>query len=133
MIPEYLTTAEVAALYKVGQPAVRRWARDGLITAVRTPTGRWLFPAAQFAALIQHLNSREILGSLPGARPADAVPEGPAVPPAGRGAAAVTPVTAAAPPTSTRGEHPYPPADPQLLERVIARLVHMDDGTEAAS
>jgi len=52
-IPEYLTAAEVCGLYGVTarQPCI--WARDGKITGIRTPSGRWRFPSAQFADVIR--------------------------------------------------------------------------------
>jgi excisionase family DNA binding protein len=53
--PEYLTSAEVAALYRVSIKQVALWARDGKLTAVRTPGGRYRFPSAQFAGVIGYV------------------------------------------------------------------------------
>ena len=52
-IPEYLTAAEVGALYRVTPRQARIWASAGKVTATRTPGGRWRFPSAQFADLIR--------------------------------------------------------------------------------
>ena len=53
----YLTRSQVASLFGVSVSSVTRWARTGLIKAVRTPGGHYRFPsdetrraAARFAA-----------------------------------------------------------------------------------
>ena len=43
---EYLTTGEVARLFGVSPSAVTRWARTGVIKAIRTPGGHFRFRAA---------------------------------------------------------------------------------------
>ena len=41
----FLSRAEVARLYGVSGSTVTRWARLGLIPAIRTPGGHYRFPA----------------------------------------------------------------------------------------
>ncbi|HEY1252685.1 MAG TPA: helix-turn-helix domain-containing protein [Thermoanaerobaculia bacterium] len=43
---EFLSRGEVARLYGVSLSTVTRWARTGLIQAVRTPGGHYRYPAA---------------------------------------------------------------------------------------
>jgi excisionase family DNA binding protein len=43
----FLQRAEVARLYGVSGSTITRWARLGLIPAVRTPGGHYRFPAAE--------------------------------------------------------------------------------------
>lgn len=45
----YLTTAEVAAMYRVDPKTVGSWARNGKLECITTPGGRRRFPAEQFA------------------------------------------------------------------------------------
>lgn len=51
-VPEHLTPGEVAGLFGVRVATVRRWARSGKITAVRTPGNHRRFPSAQFSPAI---------------------------------------------------------------------------------
>ena len=43
----YLSRSEVARLFGVSVSSVTRWARMGLIKAVRTPGGHYRFPAEE--------------------------------------------------------------------------------------
>jgi excisionase family DNA binding protein len=43
--PEFLSTGEVARLFGVSPSAVTRWARTGVLEAVRTPGGHYRFRA----------------------------------------------------------------------------------------
>jgi excisionase family DNA binding protein len=43
----YLSRSEVARLFGVSVSSVTRWARTGLIKAVRTPGGHYRFPAEE--------------------------------------------------------------------------------------
>lgn len=43
----YLSRPEVARLFGVSASSVTRWARAGLIKAVRTPGGHYRFPAEE--------------------------------------------------------------------------------------
>lgn len=51
----FLTSAEVAALFRVSVNTANRWARQGRLPAFRTPGGQWRFlePAVR-AALPLH-------------------------------------------------------------------------------
>jgi excisionase family DNA binding protein len=44
--PEFLSTGEVALLFGVSPSAVTRWARTGVLRAVRTPGGHYRFRAS---------------------------------------------------------------------------------------
>ena len=44
---EFLTRREVSALFGVSVSTVTRWARLGLLRAIRTPGGHYRFPAAE--------------------------------------------------------------------------------------
>jgi len=44
-IPEFLSRGEVARLFGVSVSTVTRWARTGLLKAVRTPGGHYRFRA----------------------------------------------------------------------------------------
>ena len=45
--PTFLTRRDVARLFGVSVSTVTRWARQGLLRAVRTPGGHWRFPEAE--------------------------------------------------------------------------------------
>jgi excisionase family DNA binding protein len=45
--PEFLSRGEVARLFGVSVSTVTRWARTGLIKAVRTPGGHYRFRAEE--------------------------------------------------------------------------------------
>ena len=45
--PDYLSRSEVARLFGVSASSVTRWARTGLIRAIRTPGGHYRFPAEE--------------------------------------------------------------------------------------
>jgi len=53
-----LTTSDVARLYEVSPSTIRRWADQGLIPTVLTPSGQLRYPAAaiheQLAAAVRH-------------------------------------------------------------------------------
>ncbi len=44
--PRFLSRLDVARLFGVSPSTVTRWARQGLLQAVRTPGGHYRFPAA---------------------------------------------------------------------------------------
>ena len=44
--PEFLSRAEVARLFGVSGSTVTRWARTGVLKAIRTPGGHYRFRAA---------------------------------------------------------------------------------------
>jgi len=43
----FLSRSDVAALFGVSPSTVTRWARKGLLKAVRTPGGHYRFPAGE--------------------------------------------------------------------------------------
>jgi len=43
----FLSRSDVAALFGVSPSTVTRWARKGLLKAVRTPGGHYRFPAVE--------------------------------------------------------------------------------------
>lgn len=43
----YLSRSEVARLFGVSASSITRWARTGLIKAIRTPGGHYRFPAEE--------------------------------------------------------------------------------------
>jgi excisionase family DNA binding protein len=45
--PEFMSRAQVARLFGVSVSSVTRWARAGLIRAIRTPGGHYRFPAEE--------------------------------------------------------------------------------------
>jgi excisionase family DNA binding protein len=45
--PEFLTRGEAAKLFGVSASTVTRWARLGLLRALRTPGGHYRFPAEE--------------------------------------------------------------------------------------
>jgi excisionase family DNA binding protein len=47
-----LTTAEVAALFRVDAKAVTRWAKAGKLDAIRTPGGRYRIREASVLAFL---------------------------------------------------------------------------------
>lgn len=47
-----LTSSEVAALFRVGQSSVNRWAVTGRISSLRTPGGRYRFRESEVRALL---------------------------------------------------------------------------------
>jgi excisionase family DNA binding protein len=49
---EFLTRAEVAALFRVEEHTVSRWARDGKLTRGRTPGGQPRYAATEVDALL---------------------------------------------------------------------------------
>jgi excisionase family DNA binding protein len=51
-IPEYLTTGEVAELFRVDDSTVARWAELGKIPSTRTPGGRRRYPKDAIVALL---------------------------------------------------------------------------------
>ncbi|GAA4141418.1 helix-turn-helix domain-containing protein [Actinomadura keratinilytica] len=53
-LPDLLTTAEVAALFRVARSTVSGWASRGLLPPVRTPSGRLRFHRADIEALLRH-------------------------------------------------------------------------------
>ena len=51
-VTEYLTTGEVADLFRVDTSTVARWAELGKVPSVRTPGGRRRFPKDAILALL---------------------------------------------------------------------------------
>ncbi len=47
MTTRFLSRREVAALFGVSFSTVTRWARKGLLKAIRTPGGHYRFPAGE--------------------------------------------------------------------------------------
>ena len=56
----YLTRADVSRLFGVSPSTVTRWARLGLLRAVRTPGGHYRFPAAETRRAFEHAGSGEL-------------------------------------------------------------------------
>ena len=52
-----LTSAEVAAVFRVKVATVERWVRQGKLDALRTPGGRMLFRAADVHAFTSPRNA----------------------------------------------------------------------------
>lgn len=48
--PRFLSRSEVARRYGVSLSTVTRWARTGIIRAVRTPGGHYRYPAGELPA-----------------------------------------------------------------------------------
>lgn len=48
-----LTTAEVAALFRVDPKTVSRWALTGRVTSIRTPGGQRRFRESEIRALME--------------------------------------------------------------------------------
>ena len=48
----FLTTAEVAALFRVDPKSVDRWRKSGKLSAIRTPGGRYLYRESSVRALL---------------------------------------------------------------------------------
>lgn len=53
--PQMLTTREVAALFGRHPRSIMRWAKLGILTAVRPTNGKLLYPASQ-PLIYQQLN-----------------------------------------------------------------------------
>lgn len=51
-IPTLLTTGDVAKRFNVHAETIRRWANQGLIAAVRTPTGHLRFRPEDVESLV---------------------------------------------------------------------------------
>jgi len=56
--PSYLHTAEVADILHVSPRTVARWAKEGKLPFVRTPSGHRRYPAAQIRQLANKLRGR---------------------------------------------------------------------------
>jgi len=52
---KHLTVDEVAALYRVTGQTVVRWQREGKLPAAVRVGRRWLFPAAEIMAHLEHV------------------------------------------------------------------------------
>jgi excisionase family DNA binding protein len=50
---QFLNRRQVAALFGVAPSTVTRWAREGLLTAIRTPGGQYRFPAEEMRRLAE--------------------------------------------------------------------------------
>jgi excisionase family DNA binding protein len=53
-LPELLTAAEVAKIFKVARSTVANWAAQGLLPYTRTPSGRLRFHRADIEDLLRH-------------------------------------------------------------------------------
>jgi excisionase family DNA binding protein len=51
--PPLLTADEVADLLRQDGETVRRWCRDGLIKAIKTPGGLWRIPREEYEAILR--------------------------------------------------------------------------------
>jgi excisionase family DNA binding protein len=56
----YMSRAEVSHLYGVSASTVTRWARLGLLKAVRTPGGHYRFPAAETRQAFERAGAGEL-------------------------------------------------------------------------
>jgi excisionase family DNA binding protein len=59
--PEFLSRGEAAKLFGVSASTVTRWARLGLLRALRTPGGHYRFPAEETRRAAQRSPADEIL------------------------------------------------------------------------
>lgn len=50
-VPRYFTAAQVADRLQVTQETAREWARTERVRAIRTPGGRYRFPAEEIEAI----------------------------------------------------------------------------------
>ncbi len=71
LIPDHpsglMTSAEVAAVFRVGTRTVIRWERAGRLTSVRTPTGRHRYRIEEVRALVaEQLRQSEENGDIGG-------------------------------------------------------------------
>jgi excisionase family DNA binding protein len=56
----YMTRSEVSRLYGVSASTVTRWARLGLLKAVRTPGGHYRFPAVETRRAFERAGAGEL-------------------------------------------------------------------------
>lgn len=59
-LPELLTPAEVADLFRVDPKTVSRWAARGLIPVIRTPGGHGRFRRDDVWELLKRVESRHV-------------------------------------------------------------------------
>ncbi|HTO77224.1 MAG TPA: helix-turn-helix domain-containing protein [Thermoanaerobaculia bacterium] len=59
--PEFLSRGEAAKLFGVSASTVTRWARLGLLRALRTPGGHYRFPAEETRRAAQRSPADELL------------------------------------------------------------------------
>jgi len=59
--PEFLSRGEAAKLFGVSASTVTRWARQGLLRALRTPGGHYRFPAEETRRAAQRFPADELL------------------------------------------------------------------------
>jgi excisionase family DNA binding protein len=57
---DFLTRREVSRLFGVSVSTVTRWARLGLIEAIRTPGGHYRFPAAATRRAAGHVATGDV-------------------------------------------------------------------------
>ena len=50
---DWMTSGEVARALNMTDAAIRRWAREGLVEAMKTPGGQYRFRREAFARLLQ--------------------------------------------------------------------------------
>lgn len=53
--PQYLRTGDVMKMFNVTSKTVRKWAQEGLITAIQLPSGQRRYDAASVAAFARTL------------------------------------------------------------------------------
>lgn len=53
---EWMTSGEVARAFNMTDAAIRRWAREGLVEAIKTPGGQYRFRREALARLLQVKN-----------------------------------------------------------------------------
>ena len=59
--PEFLSRGEAAKLFGVSASTVTRWARLGLLRALRTPGGHYRFPAEETRRAAQRSTADELV------------------------------------------------------------------------
>ena len=59
--PEFLSRGEAARLFGVSASTVTRWARQGLLRALRTPGGHYRFPAEETRRAAQRSPADELV------------------------------------------------------------------------
>ncbi len=59
--PEFLSRGEAAQLFGVSASTVTRWARLGLLRALRTPGGHYRFPAEETRRAAQRSPADELV------------------------------------------------------------------------
>lgn len=68
---EWMTSGEVARAFDMTDAAIRRWAREGLVEAIKTPGGQYRFRRESLARLLQvkHPNGAQVPAERKRSRP----------------------------------------------------------------